>query len=136
MDDLSKLASDLRPAADNLRANYKLTSSDYGLGVIFFRNAANSFDAAAQQFADAQSPGKVPKRKIQLGDHIRHHAPWLPGHARFVDRLQNALGWQCFYAFNEATFRPGGMLGRASEHEAVVIRDLMLPQLMSGEIEG
>ena len=46
--DIEKLESDLWEAADNLRANSKLTSSDYFmpvLGVIFLRHAANRFDA-------------------------------------------------------------------------------------------
>ena len=43
--DIEKLESDLWEAADNLRANSKLTSSDYFmpvLGVIFLRHAARS----------------------------------------------------------------------------------------------
>ena len=47
--DIEKLESDLWEAADNLRANSKLTSSDYFmpvLGVIFLRHAANRFEAA------------------------------------------------------------------------------------------
>ncbi|MEK7799690.1 MAG: hypothetical protein AAB297_07660, partial [Acidobacteriota bacterium] len=42
--DIEKLETDLWEAADNLRANSKLTSSDYFmpvLGVIFLRHAAN-----------------------------------------------------------------------------------------------
>lgn len=44
--DIEKLEADLWQAADNLRANSKLTSSDYFmpvLGVIFLRHAANRF---------------------------------------------------------------------------------------------
>jgi type I restriction-modification system DNA methylase subunit len=47
--DIEKLEADLWEAADNLRANSKLTSSDYFmpvLGVIFLRHAANRFAAA------------------------------------------------------------------------------------------
>jgi type I restriction enzyme M protein len=43
-DDLAKLEADLLHSADNLRANSKLTSSDYFmpvLGIIFLRHAAN-----------------------------------------------------------------------------------------------
>jgi type I restriction enzyme M protein len=46
--DIEKLESDLWEA-DNLRANSKLTSSDYFmpvLGVIFLRHAGNRFEAA------------------------------------------------------------------------------------------
>ena len=51
--DIEKLEGDLWEAADNLRANSKLTSSDYFmpvLGVIFLRHAANRFDAAGRYF--------------------------------------------------------------------------------------
>ena len=44
--DIERLETDLWEAADNLRANSKLTSSDYFmpvLGVIFLRHAANRF---------------------------------------------------------------------------------------------
>ncbi len=47
--DIEKLEADLWEAADNLRANSKLTSSDYFmpvLGVIFLRHATNRFEAA------------------------------------------------------------------------------------------
>ena len=50
--DIEKLKADLWEAADNLRANSKLTSSDYFmpvLGVIFLRHAANRFETATKQ---------------------------------------------------------------------------------------
>ena len=50
--DIEKLETDLWEAADNLRANSKLTSSDYFmpvLGIIFLRHAANRFKAACRQ---------------------------------------------------------------------------------------
>jgi type I restriction enzyme M protein len=50
--EIEKLEADLWEAADNLRANSKLTSSDYFmpvLGVIFLRHAANRFEAATHQ---------------------------------------------------------------------------------------
>jgi type I restriction enzyme M protein len=49
---IDQLETDLWAAADNLRANSKLTSSEYCmpvLGVIFLRHATNRFDAAARQ---------------------------------------------------------------------------------------
>lgn len=55
--DIEKLESDLWQAADKLRANSKLTSSDYFmpvLGVIFLRHAANRFEAAHRQMASAR----------------------------------------------------------------------------------
>src|SRR4051812_38326853 len=86
MDDPSKLEADLWEAADNLRANSKLTSSDYFmpvLGVIFLRHAANRFKAAQEQIEADQAAGLMPKRKIQPEDYIRRRALWLPEKARY-----------------------------------------------------
>ena len=84
--DIEKLEKDLWEAADNLRANSKLTSSDYFmpvLGVIFLRHAANRFEAAHRQIAEDQASGKMPKRKVQPEDYIRRRALWLPEPARY-----------------------------------------------------
>ena len=69
--DIEKLEADLWEAADNLRANSKLTSSDYFmpvLGVIFLRHAANRFEAATHQIeADqvmAVCPGQPAARRL------------------------------------------------------------------------
>lgn len=86
MENLSKFETDLWEAADNLRANSKLTSSDYFmpvLGIIFLRHAANRFDAATRQIQEEQSAGKMPKRKILPADYIRRRALFLPDAARF-----------------------------------------------------
>jgi len=83
---IEKLEADLWQAADNLRANSKLTSSDYFmpvLGVIFLRHAANRFEAAHRQIAEDQASGKMPKRKVQPEDYIRRRALWLPEPARY-----------------------------------------------------
>src|ERR1700722_1749102 len=93
MDNIEKLEADLWSAADNLRANSKLTSSDYfmpGLGVIFLRHAANRFDAATKQIAADQTAGKMPKRKVQPEDYIRRRALCLPEAARFDWIMQQA----------------------------------------------
>jgi len=42
----------------------------------------------------------------------------------FAEHLELVLGWESVYAFNTETFGPHGTLGRASEHEAVLTRDL------------
>jgi type I restriction enzyme R subunit len=42
----------------------------------------------------------------------------------FADHLHDVLGWESVYAHNEETFGPAGLLGRASEREAVLVRDL------------
>jgi len=71
--EIEKLEADLWEAADNLRANSKLTSSDYFmpvLGVIFLRHAANRFEAAQRQIEADQASGKMPKRKVRPADYI------------------------------------------------------------------
>ena len=42
----------------------------------------------------------------------------------FSDHLRDALGWESVYAYNAETFGPNGTLGRASEREVVLVRDL------------
>ena len=100
MQDISKLEADLWEAADNLRANSKLTSSDYFmpvLGIIFLRHAANRFDAATQQIQADQAAGKMPRRKVQPADYIRRRALWLPETARYD------------YIMDKATTDAGGL---------------------------
>lgn len=42
----------------------------------------------------------------------------------FADHLRDHLGWESVYAYNTETFGPQGTLGRASERDAVLVRDL------------
>jgi type I restriction enzyme R subunit len=42
----------------------------------------------------------------------------------FADYLHDTLGWDSIYAWNEETFGTTGTLGRASEREVIVVRDL------------
>ncbi|MFH1007412.1 MAG: type I restriction endonuclease subunit R [Candidatus Latescibacterota bacterium] len=42
----------------------------------------------------------------------------------FAEHLHDQLGWDSVYAWNEETFGPNGTLGRASEREVVLLRDL------------
>ncbi len=90
---IEKLESDLWEAADNLRANSKLTSSDYFmpvLGVIFLRHAANRFEAAATQIQKDRATGKMPNRKVQPADYLSRRALWLPEKARYDWIMQQA----------------------------------------------
>ena len=90
---IEKLESDLWEAADNLRANSKLTSSDYFmpvLGVIFLRHAANRFDAAHRQIQADQASGKMPKRKVLPADYIARRSLYLPETARYDWIMQQA----------------------------------------------
>lgn len=91
--DIEKIESDLWEAADNLRANSKLTSSDYFmpvLGVIFLRHAANRFDTAHRQIEADQASGKMPKRKVLPADYIARRALYLPENARYDWIMQQA----------------------------------------------
>ncbi|MCB9512903.1 MAG: type I restriction endonuclease subunit R, partial [Candidatus Latescibacteria bacterium] len=42
----------------------------------------------------------------------------------FAEHLEQRLGWESVYAYNAETFGPRGTLGRASEREVVLDRDL------------
>src|SRR5712691_8277811 len=91
--DIEKLEADLWEAADNLRANSKLTSSDYFmpvLGVIFLRHAANRFEAATRQIEEDQTSGTMPRRKVLPADYLRRRALWLPENARYDWIMQQA----------------------------------------------
>ena len=90
---MAKLESDLWEAADNLRANSKLTSSDYFmpvLGVIFLRHAANRFDAATRQIEADKASGKMPKRNVLPADYIARRSLYLPEKARYDWIMQQA----------------------------------------------
>jgi type I restriction enzyme M protein len=91
--DIEKLEYDLWEAADNLRANSKLTSSDYFmpvLGVIFLSHAANRFEAATTQIQKDQASGKIPKRKVLPADYLMRRALWLPERTRYDWIMQQA----------------------------------------------
>ncbi len=42
----------------------------------------------------------------------------------FAEHLHDVLDWESVYAFNQETFGPSGTLGRSSEREVVLTRDL------------
>ncbi len=42
----------------------------------------------------------------------------------FADHLHDALGWDSVYAYNEETLGSAGTLGRASEREVVLVREV------------
>ena len=61
--------------------------------------------------------------------------------ATFAQHLEHTLGWESVYAWNHETFGPTGTLGRTSERDAVLVRDLrtalllLNPQLPASAIE-
>jgi len=133
---IEKLEGDLWEAADNLRANSKLTSSEYCmpvLGVIFLRHAANRFEAASRQIEADQASGKMPKRKVHQEDYVTRRALFLPEVARYDHILATPkeadLGEALVSAMNaiEASFEPlRGVLPKDfSIFERNVLEDLM-----------
>src|SRR4051812_22486534 len=86
--DIEQFERRLWEAADNLRANSKLTSSEYCmpvLGIIFLRHATNRYDAASRQIAEDQAAGRMPKRALVKQDFIKRRALMLPSGARYDD---------------------------------------------------
>ena len=64
---IERLEADLWDAADNLRANSKLTAGEYCmpvLGVIFLRHATNRYNEALRDIRADQAAGKMPKRPL------------------------------------------------------------------------
>ena len=112
---IAKIEDSLWEAADQLRANSKLTSSEYCmpvLGVIFLRHATNRFQAALQAIEADQAAGKSPKRPLVKGDFIKRRALMLPENARYDSLLKLPsdanLGAELVDAMNaiEADFEP------------------------------
>jgi type I restriction enzyme M protein len=113
--DLDKIEASLWEAADQLRANSKLTSSEYCmpvLGVIFLRHASNRYDAALATIQADQAAGRMPKRKLVAADFVRRRALMLPPAAHYNHLLAlpagSALGPALVEAMNaiEADFEP------------------------------
>ena len=105
LQDIEKLEDSLWEAADNLRANSKLTSSEYCmpvLGVIFLRHATNRFDAASIQIAEDQAAGRMPKRPQVKGDFLKRRALMLPEVARYDYLLRLPKGANLGTALVEA----------------------------------
>lgn len=95
LQNIEKLEDDLWSAADNLRANSKLTSSEYCmpvLGVIFLRHATNRYNAALEEITAAQSAGKMPKRKLVPSDFKKRRALMLPQEAQYDELLKLPKG--------------------------------------------
>ena len=113
--ELNKIEASLWEAADQLRANSKLTSSEYCmpvLGVIFLRHASNRFDAALANIEADQLAGRMPRRKLVAADFVRRRALMLPPAAHYKHLLAlpkgSDLGAALVAAMNaiEADFEP------------------------------
>jgi type I restriction enzyme M protein len=83
---IEQLEADLWDAADNLRANSKLTAGEYCmpvLGVIFLRHATNRYNEALREIERDQAMGKMPKRSLTAADFKKRRALLLPTEARY-----------------------------------------------------
>jgi len=92
---IEAIEKSLWEAADQLRANSKLTSSEYCmpvLGVIFLRHATNRFNAALRSIEAEQAAGKIPKRGLVKADFVKRRALMLPQKARYDAILQLPKG--------------------------------------------
>jgi type I restriction enzyme M protein len=102
---IDQIESSLWEAADQLRANSKLTSSEYCmpvLGIIFLRHAGNRYEKALQQITADQASGKMPKRPLVKGDFIKRRALLLPDNARYDSLLNLTTGVSLGVALVEA----------------------------------
>jgi type I restriction enzyme M protein len=83
---IEQLETHLWDAADNLRANSKLTAGEYCmpvLGVIFLRHATNRYQDALREIQADQAAGKMPKRPLTAADFKKRRALMLPEAARY-----------------------------------------------------
>jgi type I restriction enzyme M protein len=88
---IAHVENSLWEAADLLRANSNLPSSEYCmpvLGVIFLRHATNRYQTALQAIEAEQAAGTMPKRPLGKADFIKRRALMLPVAARY-DTLLN-----------------------------------------------
>src|SRR6266850_3273220 len=105
VDNLGQLEADLWSAADNLRANSKLTANEYCmpvLGVIFLRHATNRYNEAHKQIHADQLAGKMPKRTLTAADFKKRRALALPKGARYDELLKLPKGADLGTALVEA----------------------------------
>ena len=112
---IAQVEASLWEAADLLRANSNLPSSEYCmpvLGVIFLRHATNRYQTALQTIEAEQAAGTMPKRPLGKADFIKRRALMLPTAARYDTLLQlpsgSNLGGALVAAMNaiEADFPP------------------------------
>ena len=86
MADILKLEKELWEAADNLRANSKLTSQQYCmpvLGLIFLRYAWGRFKMVDKQLKEMRAQATGRQIPIEPDDYTKHGAMYLPEEARY-----------------------------------------------------
>ena len=92
---VEQLEAELWDAADNLRANSRLTAGEYCmpvLGVIFLRHATNRYYAALRDIETDQAAGKMPKRPLTAADFKKRGALLLPKEARYDELVKLPKG--------------------------------------------
>jgi type I restriction enzyme M protein len=102
---LARLEAELWSAADNLRANSKLTAGEYCmpvLGVIFLRHASNRHAEALREIEAEQAAGKMPKRPLTAADFKKRRALLLPPEARYDHLVRLPAGADLGSALNNA----------------------------------
>ena len=86
MADIKKLEKELWQAADNLRANSKLTSQQYCmpvLGLIFLRYAWGRFKMADAQIKESRAQATGRQIPIEPADYTKRGAMFIPEKARY-----------------------------------------------------
>ena len=112
----NNIESRLWEAADELRANSKLKSSEYSvpvLGLVFLRYADHKFKAAAQEL-EGKGTGR---RKIGPADYQARGVLYLPDEARFSTLIKLPEGGNIGAAINDAM--------RAIEEENPDLKDVL-----------
>lgn len=104
-ENISKIEAELWAAADNLRANSKLTANEYCmpvLGVIFLKHASNRYNQALEEIEANQAVGRMPQRALTSADFKRRRALMLPEAARYESLLALPSGSELGNALVEA----------------------------------
>ncbi len=108
MQDIKKIEGDLWEAADQLRANSKLTASEYSmpvLGLIFLRHAYNRFLIAKEKIEEnLPSRGGI-KRSVKKEDFESQSAIFLPEESRYDYLLNLEEGKDIGSAINDAMIK-------------------------------
>lgn len=105
MADIKKLESELWEAADNLRANSKLTSQQYCmpvLGLIFLRYAWGRFNKADAQIRKERAKRTGRLVPIEASDYTQRGAMFIPEEARYDYLVGLPDGTQVGLAVNKA----------------------------------
>ena len=95
LENIEALQAHLWDAADNLRANSKLTANEYCmpvLGIIFLRHATNRYNEALNDIQAEQAAGRMPKRPLTAADFKKRRALMLPKEARYDELVQLPKG--------------------------------------------